>query len=130
MTKKEIEKNLQIIQAEIDSEINESDAYSVLSKLNKLIAYMGLSAEIIKDAKKIVLKAQEFYFEKGLAKGYTGNIMKTFLEGKLAEELAIEKYADRINSALVHCSDGLRSIISNHKNERSIENYQSNISGQ
>ncbi len=127
MNKKEILKNLEIIQQEIDSQINESDAYSVLDKLNKLIAYMGLSAEIMRWSREMVLKAQSIHFDKGLSKGHSGNVLKQYMEGKMAEELAIDKYADRINAAITHAADGLRSIISNHKNERAIENYQSNV---
>lgn len=128
MNKKEILKNLEIIQKEIDTQIQESDPYSVLDKLNKLIAYMGLSAEIMRWSKELVLKSQSIQFDKGLAKGYSGNVLKQYLEGKLAEELAIDKYADRINAAIGHAADGLRSIISNHKNERTIENFQKNVS--
>ena len=125
MKKNELQENLNVIKLELETEVPEEDILAVESKLNKLSTLMGLSAETLKHAKKIVLERQKIIFSMA-DKNMSPTMFKYYLEGEMADELSLYTYADRLNAALVHCSDSLRTIISKYKEELRLSNYVTN----
>lgn len=123
MNKEELEKNLAVIKGDLEIEADERNILEVQQKLNRLINLMGLSAECMKWAKHIVLVKQKYVYATAGKHSTSPTMFKYFLEGEAAEELALFTYCDRLNAALTHACDGLRTIISLYKSELSISNY-------
>lgn len=122
MTKQELENNLSIIKSELETEVDEKIIDQVQQKLNRLCNLMGLSAECMKWAKNMVLTKQKYVYALA-AKDSSATMFKYFMEGEMAEELALFTYCDRLNAAITHACDGLRTIISLYKSELSISNF-------
>lgn len=122
MTKQELENNLSIIKSELETEVDEKIIDQVQQKLNRLCNLMGLSAECMKWAKHIVLTKQKYVYALA-GKDSSATMFKYFMEGEMAEELALFTYCDRLNAAITHACDGLRTIISLYKSELSISNF-------
>lgn len=124
MDKKELEQNLLIIKDELEIEVDEKIIDQVQQKLNRLCNLMGLSAECMKWAKHIVLVKQKYIFALAGKQDMGATMFKYFLEGEMAEELALFTYCDRLNAAITHACDGLRTMISLYKQELSISNFE------
>lgn len=120
---KKLEENLAIIKSELEIEVDEKVIDQVQQKLIRLSNLMGLSAECMKWAKQIVLIKQKYVYALSGKTDISPTMFKYFLEGEAAEELAVFTYCDRLNAALTHASDSLRTIISLYKSELSISNF-------
>ena len=112
MTSDEITTYLKEVQAHIDESIPPADIDSVQGKLVQLSAYLGLSAELIRFSKQNLLIRQRSVLSSLDMKAYTPSIAKQFVESELWLESSLYDYANRINSALVHSIDALRTIVS------------------
>lgn len=117
MNKQQIEANCNLIKSELEREVNALNISEVQDKLMKLTTYTGLSAEILKHSKGMVLYAQKDIVSKESNGKLTPAILKLKIEGELWEELALLTYCERINAAITHACDSLRTVISLYKEE-------------
>lgn len=118
MTLTEIQSNLDIIKSAIDEPIMEGDMEGVCNKLLRLQSFSGLSSECLSQAKRHALNKQGICVEEILNQNITGNGLKMMIESRMAHEISLHLYADRLNSAIVHSLDSLRSVISLYKQEK------------
>lgn len=110
--------NCEVIKKEIERTVNPVNITDVQDKLNNLASLTGLSAETLKDCKGLVLyKQKEVINIEG--NKLNPSILKLKIEGELWNELSVLTYCERLNAALTHCMDGLRTIISLYKTEMS-----------
>ncbi len=121
-----LESKLKSIREVIDIEIPPGDIDAILGKGNQLEALIGLSAECKAQAlKRLSLKKLEKLNQlQGQELGAT--IMMKTIELHAAEEDALFQYADRINAAVTHELDYMRTLISYYKEEKKQE-YQPSI---
>jgi len=115
-TKEEITVSLNVIRAVVDADVIDCDINAVENKLLRLTQLMGLSAETMASAKKI-LGIKELHVLDSMEEGKTPTEINKRLNASCYEENAILQYSDRLNSAIVHNCDALRSIISLRKEE-------------
>ena len=112
----EVIKALNEIRAAIDKDVIDVDIDSVKNKLLALTQFMGRSAEANASAKKI-LQQKELSVMLSMDKSLPPSMQAKLLNAQCWEENAMYEYADRLNSALVHTIDGLRTVISLYKTE-------------
>ncbi len=105
-----------MIRSVIDSDVMDCDIDTKVNKLLKLTQLMGLSAETKASAKKLLGLKEQRIFE-GMDVDMAPSKAIRFLNAKCAEENAILEYADRLNAAITHSIEGLRSVISLYKQE-------------
>ncbi len=117
MDKKQIQENCLLIQQALDNPADSLNITEVQNKLLKLSTLMGLSAEIIKDCRRMVLEKQKYVFAMAGKHNYSPNIFKLFMEGEMSDELSLFMYCERLNAAISHCTDSLRTVISLYKQE-------------
>jgi hypothetical protein len=117
MTKETIEKHCATIKAELEREIETSQTESVMDKLNNLTALSGLSAELVAQSKLLILERQKPALINAQKANMAASMQRSFVESECAEEVMLYTYADRLNAAITHSLDALRSIISMRKTE-------------
>ncbi len=116
-TQAEITTALNAIRALVDIDVMNADITDVQNKCLNLTQMMGLSSETTASAKKLLgEKETEIFVLKGLEKLQPSMAMK-LLKSFCAQEIATLEYADRLNSAIVHSIDALRSVMSLYKTE-------------
>lgn len=115
-TIEDIKKALNTIRESLDQDVIDCDIINVDNKLKRLTQLTGLSAEANASAKKILHK-KELEVLGSLKPDQRPSIISAILKAETAEEIALLEYADRLNSALVHSMDGLRTSISLYKAE-------------
>ena len=98
----------------------------VQDKLIKLSSLLGLSAECMAQARKELRnKELEVLAEiQSQISKTPASIVGKLLSAKTGQEESVLLYADRLNSALVHSIDGLRTIISKYKSELEQSKFQ------
>lgn len=118
-TIEETRKSLNAIRSVVDADVSDCDIQSVKDKLLKLTSLIGLSAETMASAKKIMndKEIEVFAVHSSKIDSLPASIAKKFLDAHCKEENALYEYSDRLNSAIVHCIDGLRTVISLYKTE-------------
>jgi UDP-3-O-[3-hydroxymyristoyl] glucosamine N-acyltransferase len=108
---------LNAIREVIDADVMDSAIEEQRNKLVKLTQLTGLAAEAKAQAHKILsMKELEVMKEFQESKMAT-SIMSKRVNAECFEEGALLVYADRINSAISHSIEGLRSVISLYKTE-------------
>lgn len=112
----EITQSLNAIREALDADLVDMDIDCVKNKLLKLTQLMGLSAETKASAKKLLNMKEKMIFEM-MDKKMPPSVQVRFLNSECFEENAILEYSDRLNAALTHSIDGLRSVMSLHKQE-------------
>lgn len=112
----EIVKALNSIRETVDADVIDLDIDMVRNKLLKLTQLTGLSAEAQASAKKL-LSQKELEVMLSLDKNMAPSKAHKMLSAMCFEQQAVFEYADRLNSAIVHSIDGLRSILSLYKSE-------------
>ena len=117
MNKAEIEKACQAIKIEIETDVDVLDISAVQKKLMNLTSLMGLSAETMKEAKAIIGYRQKDIINMERNSGLSASILKMKIQSELWEEEAIYIYCDRLNAAISHACDSLRTVISLYKTE-------------
>lgn len=117
MNKPELEKNLNIIKSEIERYVDPAVIIDVQEKLNKLTNLSGLSAECCKEAEAILGYAKRGIIERERGSDLSASILKMKIESELYEEISLYTYADRLNAAITHSQDSLRTMISLYKSE-------------
>lgn len=116
-TKEEITRALNAIREVLDADIIGGDIESVDNKLKKITQLTGLSAETVASAEKILRQKELESFKSNLPKGYSASNLNGLIKAETGEEIALLAYADRLNAALSHSMDGLRTSISLYKEE-------------
>lgn len=112
----ETKKALNAIRAAIDADIIDADIDMQKNKLIGLTQLIGLSAEANASAKKILLK-KELEVLNSLDPEMSPSKASAALKANCYEESALLEYSDRLNSALIHSIDAIRSVISLYKTE-------------
>lgn len=117
--KEEVVKALNAIRTRLDTDVSDCDIVDVDKKLKLLTQLLGLSAEANASSKKILLKKELEILKEHKDSGLPPSVLNNLLKAECFEESALLEYADRLNSGLVHCIDGLRSSVSLYKTELS-----------
>jgi hypothetical protein len=118
-TREETAQALNAIRKAIDADVIDADIVMVQNKMLGLTQLIGLSAEAKATAKKL-LHIKETQVLYAMDKELSPSVQVRKLNAECFEELALLEYADRLNAALTHNIDALRSVISFRKTE--IEN--------
>ncbi len=113
----EVIKACNAIRQVIDSDVCDVDIVNVDNKMKKLTQLTGLSAEANASAKKLLHKKELYVLMVHKNSGLSPSVLNNLLKAECFEEIALYEYADRLNSALVHTIDGLRTSISLYKTE-------------
>jgi hypothetical protein len=114
---KETKQALNAIRTILDMDVSEVDISDVKTKLSKLTSLMGTSAEAIASCKKLLHEKELEVFATGKVEKMAPSVANKYLAAMCKEEAAMYDYSDRLHSGLVHCIDGLRSILSYTKSE-------------
>jgi hypothetical protein len=117
MTTEQIEKGLEQIQSLIERQATIDSPVDVMEKLNDCVNILGMSAEIVAWTEK---KYNDKLSLLCLAKEYSklsATDKKMVFAGALSNEIMFHTKAERLNKALVHTCDALRSMLSFIKEE-------------
>lgn len=112
----ETKKALNFIRELLDKDVMGADIDSVSNKLIALTQVTGLSAEAMASAKKI-LHQKEITVMQVINPEIPPSMQSKRLSAECFEEQALLTYADRLNSAITHTCEGLRTVISLYKQE-------------
>ncbi|HTC01031.1 MAG TPA: hypothetical protein VK705_10140 [Ferruginibacter sp.] len=125
MTEKQIESNLEIIQSSMDIKVEQGDINGAMDKLSNITVLYGLSSECVRHAKSHCLTKQGSLLPELFKKGINATMLRLQLESNMAYELSLLIYAERINAALTHIVDAIRTQISLYKSEMGNSKFQS-----
>lgn len=117
MTSDEIQSYCKSIKAELERQVETSEIESVMDKLNNLSSFSGLSAELVAESKQLVLERQKPAILLAQKSGVSASMQKAFVESECAEEMMLYTFAERLNAAITHSLDALRTIVSMRKSE-------------
>lgn len=112
----ETKKALNFIRELLDKDVMGTDIDSVSGKLISLTQIMGLSAESIASARKI-LHQKEIVVMQLINTDLPASMQSKKLSAECFEEIALVTYADRLNAAITHNCESLRTVISLYKQE-------------
>lgn len=115
-TIEETKQALNAIRAAIDTDIVDVDIEAQKNKMLKLTQLIGLSAECNASSKKFLLQ-KELEILSGLDEQLAPSIITKKINAGCYDEAAMLEYSDRLNSALIHTIDAIRSVLSLHKVE-------------
>lgn len=115
-TKEDTIVSLNAIRKAIDTDIIDVDIDQQKNKMIALTQLIGLSAECNASAKKILLK-KELEVLSQIPKDVAPSKVAKMVNAECYDEGALLEYADRLNSALVHSIDAIRSVLSLYKVE-------------
>lgn len=118
--------NLNFLRTEMDKTVSSDDTVGMVDKLEKLISLVGLSAECVAWSEKELKKKNLIVLIESKNLDMPPSVLVKYMDGQSADELAVWKYADRLNAGLSHAMDGLRTIISLHKEEMNKSSYSAN----
>jgi len=125
----------QILTAKVDS----SNGDAIAQTIGDLIAFYPSSSDVVSSLKwhQETAYRKEFehianYLKQGKGKAETAplqvpSILKDYIKSRTADTQALLVKAERINAAITHSIEGLRSILSKLKEERKISSYQQHI---
>ena len=108
--------NINAIREVIDFQLNKDQMENVQWKVLRMESLLGLSAETISESKAL-LSLKQMQVLSTLDKDMSITEKKAHINGACWEEEALHDYADRINSAIRHGLDAIRTIISLYKTE-------------
>ena len=115
----ELNKSLNFLRSEMDKEVSSDDTIGMVDKLEKLVSLVGLSAECVAAAEKELKKKNLIVLIENKGANYSPSVLLKLMDGMSADQMAVYRYAERLNAGLSHAMDGLRTIISLHKEEMS-----------
>jgi hypothetical protein len=110
-------RNLNAIREVLDSDVMDADIETQKNKLIKLTQLTGLAAESKALAQKLLNMKELEVIKENEGSGITASVLVKKINAECYEEGALLVYADRINSALSHSIEGLRSVVSLYKSE-------------
>ena len=114
-----LNEKLNCIRTEIDKTVSADDTVGMVEKLEKLVSLVGLSAECVAASEKELKKKNLISIIENKGNNYSPSVLIKIMDAECADQIAVWKYADRLNAGLSHAMDGLRTIISLHKEEMS-----------
>lgn len=112
----ETKQALNFIRGLLDTDVMGADIDSVSNKLVSLTQVMGLSSEAMASAKKI-LHQKEISVLQLINPDLPASMQSKKLSAECFEELALYTYSDRLNAAITHTCESLRTVISLYKQE-------------
>lgn len=112
-----IESKLKAIRAIVDTDITGCEIESVVEQGKKLASIIGLSAECIAAAKKMLENARLKAIMKLQEQKLQPSVLLKMADAECGIELATYEYADRLNASISHQLDYYRTVISLHKSE-------------
>lgn len=112
-----IEINLKSIRKIVDVDVTGCDIETVVEQGKKLSSIMGLSAECMAAAQKHLQNARLKAIKSLEGKNCPPSVLLKMADGECGIELATYDYSDRLNAAIVHQLDFIRTVISLHKSE-------------
>src|SRR3990167_1924495 len=115
-TKEDVIISLNMIRKSLDSDVIDVDIEMVKNKMLGLTQLIGLSAECNASAKKILLK-KELEVLSQIPKDVAPSKVAKMVNAECYDEGALLEYSDRLNSALIHSIDAIRSVLSLYKVE-------------
>lgn len=115
-TFQETSESLDSIREAVDADIIDLDIDQQKNKMLKLTQLIGLSAECKSNAKRL-LHLKEVEELQKIDKSFSPTLINATLKANCYEELALLEYADRLNSAVIHTIDSIRTVISLYKTE-------------
>jgi len=115
-----------------DASIEYSNANACLDLLNELSAWIGQSAHLQASAKYYLCIAEAAQYAAILEniedyKNLTSTERKKIAASRCAEYVALYEFAERLNAAITHRCDHLRTFISFAKQEIAISNATQNV---
>lgn len=117
MVREQIEENLELIQTTVDIKATIDSPECILDKLNQCTNLLGLSAEVYAWSEKLYNdKLGELILAKEY-KGLNATDKKILFASLASEQIMLHSKAERLNKALVHAIDSLRSMLSFIKEE-------------
>ena len=121
---KKIEDNLASIRGVLESEALLIDPNDIIDKIAELAAISALAADTLAEASALYnqRKAQNIRELKGEDLG--PSVIIKLAEAEASEELKLKIRAERYQASITHITDGLRSSLSWHKQERELSRYQ------
>lgn len=115
-----LNEKLNHIRSIVDTELCE-DVESALGLASQISSVIGLSAECKASAKKKLELARLRAMQELRGEDYPPSIMSKAIDAHCSDELAVYEYADRLNAAITHQLDIIRTIISYRKEEMANE---------
>lgn len=113
----EYNEKIKAIRDAIEVHVDDDNVEGLVHKLNALSSLIGLSAETKAIAIKDLRTAELIAYAKHESKKLQPSVLKIVIEGETADEKARLEMADRLNAGIVHCMEGIRTIISLRKTE-------------
>ena len=117
MTKEQIKSSLELIQTAIEKPATIDSPTCILEKMEESVNLLGLSSEVYAWSERLyneklgaLILAKEF-------KTLQATDKKMLFASMAAEEIMLHSKAERLNKALTHSIDGLRSMLSFLKEE-------------
>lgn len=122
MHKTDIERIQGLIEGQISAEIHPDDTQAVKQKLSTLSTLLSTGSQCIAQAKKQVLLIRREWLRQHGEKisNYSPSVVKEYLNTACIDEEILFVRCERNYSALVHCIDALRSLLSIAKAELSL----------
>lgn len=114
-TPEQIEDSLRIIQSSITAGVDFTNGFKIQEKLDEQTRNLAISSELYTQA--------EYYYNKAAAEVAKANpkavatYLKALTLGQCANEYRIMNLAERLNAAVTHTLESLRSQLSFHKAE-------------
>lgn len=124
MTAEEIDTNLALIRTELEKHVDMAIITDLTEKMDRLQVLDSLSAECMREAKKqSKAKMRDELMQHHDIGKMSISHLKMLVDAATGEEQGREVYADRINAAIHHTVDGLRTMISLYKTQLSTEYF-------
>jgi hypothetical protein len=111
--------NLEAIRKVVDMPVAD-DIESIRGKGAALSGMLGLSAECKKNAKLEIGRSQLIALA-GMDDSWPASVKTKSIDAHCAEQISDYEYADRLNAALTHQLEYVRSLLSFYKQEMAIE---------
>lgn len=116
-SKSEVTISLNAIRRLIDTDVSDAIIEDINKKLMLLSQITGLSAECNATATKLLHKKELEVLKENKDDGLSPSVLNSLIKAECYEEIAILEYSDRLNSAITHSMEALRTVISLYKTE-------------
>lgn len=113
----DVKQSSRVIRSCLDERINTEDTNGLSDYLEKLSSLDGLSCELLATAKRIQGEEELVVLLELKDLNLPPSKVTQLLKAKTAKEIALVTYCDRLNAAIHHKQDSLRSILSLRKEE-------------
>jgi hypothetical protein len=121
ITKEQILEELRHYEAELIDPISTNDLGAMKDKAVTLVGYLARSATLVAEAKRILNAEKKIAYEKlefryaSTGRDLKPMLAKDYISAKCGEGQYVADMADRMNAALTHTMEMMRSIMSAEK---------------